>query len=65
MTSQDFINYGTQFTPNGSKDITYEKTSLQVYPQLSPDISPAEKAYGHLFTKSALESTDLEIYTKL
>ena len=63
MTPRDFIDYGTQFTE--SKNITYGNTSLQVYPQLESDMSPAEKVYGYLFTKSTLESADLVIRTKL
>ena len=65
MASQDFTYYGTLFTPKESKNITHGKTSLQAYPPLGLEMSPAGKSYGYLFTKSALGSADLAICTKL
>lgn len=61
MASKDLAT----FVPKATEPITLDKTTIFLYPKISPDMEDAEKQYGLLVNKSALENAVIPIRTKL
>ena len=61
-------NLGTlnqTFVPKASIPLSLGKTTVYIYPNIEENWADAEKSYGFTVTKSALESADIPIKTKL
>ena len=61
-------NIGTlnqTFAPKASIPLSLGKTTVYIYPTIEENWADAEKSYGFMVTKSALESADIPIKTKL
>jgi hypothetical protein len=47
------------FVPKMNIPRTFGRQTIYVYPEIMPGMSPSEKSYGFMVTKSALETADL------
>jgi hypothetical protein len=65
MSSSSASKGDTAFVPKPNQSFSVGKETIYVYPDLAPSMSLAEKSYGYMITKSALEAVDSPIRTKL
>jgi hypothetical protein len=63
MTSSS--QHDSAFVPKPNMSFRVGKETMYGYPDLNPTMSLAEKSYGFMVTKSALESVDSPNWTKL
>lgn len=53
------------FTPKDLEAVSLDKTTIFLYPRITSDMEDAEKQYGLLVNKAALENSTIPIKTKL
>ena len=52
------LSFGHAFTPKENKAITLNRTTMYCYPLIKEEMRDAEKMYGCMVTKSALETAE-------
>jgi hypothetical protein len=62
MTTQD---YASSFIPKDTVALNLGKHTIYVYPSVTEDMSYSERSYAFMLNKSALESADILIKTRL
>ena len=58
-------NNEAAFVPKDNIPISLGKSTVYLYPSITPEMTYHEKTFGFMVTKSALEAADVPIKTKL
>ena len=65
MASDTDTDYAANFTPQKYVDLRIGKTTVQVYPPLTPTMLKSKKSFGYLVSKNSIFQADAPIRDKL